>query len=254
MGLGGAFASSGSMISVLSLFVFVLLTKASLDLVIDMSVDCCHNRTSSILSSDGGEDDVVSRGDDDREHDNDDDDDDDDDDHHRHGIDAVSGLEGCMRCDGDYLEKRGEVEGADNVKEDEPDDAPPTIDNEGIIAAKRDDDVEGEGGSKREEEEVEEMMAGSTPLMARDEGKDHDDDVGNALRSPTKTMGLFFDHPLASSAPQPNDNIDRYDSFTMDLPPEIYRQFPPQEEEHPSSTSRAQGLQGAAHAGTVARR
>ena len=66
-------------------------------------------------------------------------------------------------------------------------------------------------------DEVEEMMAGSTPLMARDEGKDHDDDVGNALRSPTKTMGLFFDHPLASSAPQPNDNIDRCDSFTMDV-------------------------------------
>ncbi|KAL3817578.1 hypothetical protein ACHAXA_010597 [Cyclostephanos tholiformis] len=201
MGLGGAFASSGGLISVLSLFGFALLTKASLDLIVDLSSGRRRRRRRT------ANDVVVVVGsgsrlpDDDEDRNNDDD-----------GNDYLEKVESFVRRDRRYLattlggedgETTGDAEdGTDDVQR-------PSIGN--ML-----------GGART----MHEGEADRSPLMAQEEEeeeerKDENDDVGNSFlhfTTPTKQTGLYFDHPLEPSAMQrPNENDLRYDSLTMDV-------------------------------------
>jgi hypothetical protein len=211
-GLGGAFAAGGGGASVLALAGSALLTKMSLDLIVDLGscprvVGAAAAAAESRDRGDGGDDD-------------DDDDDVAGDDGFEDGggraDPSVSWLERFLLRDRRYLESRGGGEMAD---EDERNESPPPIGIDGIAKSG------GGGGAVAREGPTRGGAMDSSPLMAREEeeegeGKDDEDedDVGNGLyATPTETTGLFLDHPLASSsALLRRDMTDRYDSLTTD--------------------------------------
>jgi amino acid permease len=213
MGLGGAFASSGGLISILALCGFAYLTKLSLDVIVDLSSD--RHRFEA--------NDVVGGGDESGRISNDDicmNDDGDD----------SSDVDGIARRDGRYVSTTPPEGGGDGISGNVED----GNDDERLLTNLN---FPGEDGERCYAQEVEadssppmarEVEADSSPLMAREEeeeevGKDENEIVGrNALHinTPTKGMGLYVDRPLESSSAlqRPNDGMnDRYDSPTMDV-------------------------------------
>mmetsp|Transcript_34472 Transcript_34472/g.61994 ORF Transcript_34472/g.61994 Transcript_34472/m.61994 type:complete len:977 (-) Transcript_34472:155-3085(-) len=196
MGLGGAFAASGGGISVLCLIGFAILTKSSLDLVVDLS--SCPSVIRKARSQDEDRDRKES------------------------DCDSSIGISSsCSESFSGELDSNGLSTHESNTSHDTSnifDDAIDGSYNDGSDQPNQDGSPPNNETTKDVEvagDELSQKAANndSSPLMA-EEGQEEDDETGDAFQTPKKTRGLGIDHPLTQS-PELLNEKDRYDSLTM---------------------------------------